>query len=343
MGRINHNLILGVAALGVGLAVRERLRRNRAIFFPGKVVLITGGSRGLGLELARQLADKGAKLALIARDLDELERAKYELQECGAEVFICPCDLTDERDIATAVHAVQDRLGPIDILINNAGIIQVGPLEEMTREDFDDAMKLHFWAPLATMQAVLPAMRARKRGRIVNVASIGGKISVPHLVPYSASKFALVGLSQGMRAELAADGIYVTTACPGLMRTGSHVNAQFKGQHTKEYAWFSIANASPLLSVSVEEAADQIIHAFKYGDPEIIVPVTACMSAFFNGIFPGVVSDVLSLVSRVLPGPGGIGRGHASGENSRSHLTPPMLTGLSDDAAVRNNEIGANA
>ena len=131
-------------------------------------------------------------------------------------------------------------------------MIQVGPLEEMTVEDYEESMKVHFWAPFYLVEAVLPGMRQRQRGRIVNIASIGGKISVPHLLPYSASKFALVGFSEGLRAELAADRIYVTTACPGLMRTGSHVHATFKGQHKKEYTWFSIANASPLLSTSVE-------------------------------------------------------------------------------------------
>ena len=89
-------------------------------------------------------------------------------------------------------------------------------------------------------------MKRRGGGRIINIASIGGKIAVPHLLPYVASKFALVGLSEGLRAELARDRIYVTTVSPGLMRTGSHLNALFKGQHKKEFALFSVANASPL-------------------------------------------------------------------------------------------------
>jgi short-subunit dehydrogenase len=105
-------------------------------------------------------------------------------------------------------------------------------------------MAIHFWAPFYAMQAVLPQMRERGAGRIVNISSIGGKVAVPHLAPYCASKFALVGLSKAMRIELAKDNIFVTTVCPGLMRTGSHVNAVFKGQNEKEFAWFSIGNAS---------------------------------------------------------------------------------------------------
>src|ERR687891_1372920 len=105
------------------------------------------------------------------------------------------------------------------------------------------------------MHAVIPLMKRQSYGRIVNIASIGGKVAVPHLLPYVASKFALVGLSEGMRAELLKDGIYVTTVSPGLMRTGSHLNAFFKGQHKKEYALFSIANALPLFSTSSKRAA----------------------------------------------------------------------------------------
>src|SRR5918912_3423887 len=129
----------------------------------------------------------------------------------------------------------------------------------MTLEDFEQAMAVHFWGPLYATLAVLPQMRARRDGRIVNISSIGGKVSVPHLVPYSASKFALAGLSDGLRAELSKENVIVTTVCPGLMRTGSPRNATFKGKHRDEYAWFSISDALPLTSMSAERAARQII------------------------------------------------------------------------------------
>jgi short-subunit dehydrogenase len=341
MGRLHNNAILGTAALGLALAMRERARQRRAIHFPGKVALISGGSRGLGLEIARQLADKGSKLALIARDLDELERAKEELTQYGGDVFIAPCDVTVRENVEEVVRAVEERFGSIDILINNAGVIQVGPLEEMTLDDYEETMKIHFWAPLTMIQAVLPSMRARQRGRIVNVSSIGGKISVPHLAPYSASKFALVGLSEGMRSELAADRIYVTTACPGLMRTGSHVQAKFKGQHKQEYAWFTIGNASPLLSTSVENAAAEIIRACKYGDAEVVFPLSAKAAAMFHGVFPGLTADLFALVARLLPGPGGIGHERALGKDSQGRLSPSFLTALGDEAVAPNNELPA--
>ena len=161
-----------------------------------------------------------------------------------------PCDVTIREDVDALVREVAERLGPIDVLINNAGIISVGPVETMEIEDFQQAMATNFWGPLYAILAVLPGMRRRGEGRIANIASIGGKISVPHLVPYSASKFALVGLSEGLlRAELAKNGISVITIYPGLMRTGSPRHAIFKGRHRAEYAWFSVSDALPLVSM----------------------------------------------------------------------------------------------
>ena len=191
------------------------------------------------------------------------------------------------------VAAVNNRFGHIDVLVNNAGVIQVGPIEVMTHEDFELAMQAHFWGPLNTILAVLPSMRQRRQGRIVNISSIGGKVSVPHLVPYSASKFALVGLSKGLRAELMKDGIEVTTVCPGLMRTGSPRNADFKGQHRFEYAWFSISDALPLLTVSAENAARQIVHACKRGQAELVISIPAKDRSVVRCIVPW--SDVANV------------------------------------------------
>ncbi len=186
---------LAAAGVGAWLAVRALLRNRRAYDLHGRTVLITGGSRGLGLLLAREFAREGARIALCARDMEELERARKELEQNGAEVFAAPCDLTDRNQVEMWVRAVRDRFGSVDVLVNNAGIIQVGPMEEMLLEDYEAAMQIHFWATVYTTLAVLPEMRQRGSGRIVNITSIGGKISPPHLLPYNASKFAQVGFS----------------------------------------------------------------------------------------------------------------------------------------------------
>ncbi len=340
MSNVNgKGLLLAAAGAGALLAVREVVRRSREYDMRDRVVLITGGSRGLGLVLARELAREGAKLAICARDLEELDRARRDLHGRGATVLTLPCDVSNRAEVEELVREVTSHFGRIDVLINNAGVIEVGPVEVMTLDDYDHAMKTHFWGPLYSILSVLPQMKERGAGRIVNISSIGGKIAVPHLLPYSASKFALVGLSEGMRAELAKDGVVVTTVCPGLMRTGSPRNAIFKGQHRAEYAWFAISDSLPGTSMKAERAARQIISACKRGDAEIILSVPAKLAALFHGVFPGLTADLLGLANRVLPGPGGIGENRALGEESQSAFAPSWLTALSDQAARDNNEI----
>jgi short-subunit dehydrogenase len=200
-------------------------------------------------------------------------------------------------------------------------------------------MDVHFWGPYNTIKAVLPEMKKRGEGRIVNIASIGGKVVVPHLAPYCASKFALVGLSGAMQAELAKDNIYVTTVCPGLMRTGSHVNALFKGQNEWEYALFSLIDATPLTSISAESAARQIVKAAKRGDAGAIISVQAKLAAKMNELFPELTAEVMSLINRLLPGNGGIGKAYATGLESKSSISPSVLTDVIDRASYRNNEL----
>ena len=333
-------LLWAMAGAGALLAARAVIRKVNEYDFNGKTVLITGGSRGLGLVLARELAREGAQLAICARDVEELERARMDLVRRGARVLAYPCDITDRAQVSELVREVRQHFGRIDVLVNNAGIIEVGPMEVMTLEDYEKAMQTHFWGPLYTTLSVLPEMRERGEGRIVNISSIGGKISVPHLLPYSASKFALVGFSEGLRAELKKDGIVVTTVCPGLMRTGSPRNATFKGQHRAEYAWFSISDSLPVSSMNTERAARQIISATKRGDAEIVLSIQAKAAVLFHGIFPGLTADLLGQVNKLLPEPGGIWTASAKGKDSTSEASPSWLTTLSDQAAVRNNEIG---
>jgi short-subunit dehydrogenase len=334
-----NDLIKITAVAGGALLLKSAIDYLREYDLRDKTVLITGGSRGLGLVMAREFARHGARLALCARDEEELERARLDLERFGVEVMVVRCDVRNRQEVNDMVAAVNARFGNVDVLVNNAGVIQVGPLEVMTEEDFEQAMQAHFWAPLNTIMAVLPSMRQRKSGRIVNITSIGGKVAVPHLVPYSASKFALVGLSKGLRAELMKDGISVTTVCPGLMRTGSPRNAEFKGQHRFEYAWFSISDALPLLTVSAENAARQVVHACKRGQAELVISIPAKIAVLFESLFPEAMYQILSVVNQLLPAPGGIGTQKAKGKESTSAWSPSWLTTLNEEAAVRNNEV----
>lgn len=278
-----------------------------------KVALITGGSRGLGLIIAQKLCRAGAKVALIARDADELARAESDLVDRGGEVLTISCDLLEREQIEAAVQETIGRFGTIDILINNAGIIQVGPLEHMMREDFERAMQLHFWAPFDLIRQVVPEMRRRGGGRIVNISSIGGKIAVPHMAPYTASKFALAGFSDALRAELARENILVTTVTPGMMRTGSQIHANFKGNHASEYEWFAASSALPLASISAEHAARKILAACARGKPALIMPIPARALILANALCPNLFGHVMKIVNAYLPS--GVG---PSGDDSRA-------------------------
>ena len=333
---------LGIAigtALGT-LVAAKALRSRRAIDFAGTTVVIFGGSRGLGLAMAREFAAAGAHVVLAARDERELERAAADIEQRGSEVTTISCDITDRGQIERTVGRIVHDRGGIDVLVNNAGIIQVGPLEHMAVSDFEEAMATHFWGPLFTILAALPHMRAGGARRIVNISSVGGKIAVPHLLPYSASKFALTGLSEGLRSELAIQGFAVTTVCPGLMRTGSTYNATFKGQHRREFAWFHVANSIPGLSVAAAHAARRIVDACRHGDPEVILTPGAQLAVLANAISPGATARALTLANWFLPAPSDTvgGRSH-SGWQSVSKYVPSSMTRLSDRATVENNEL----
>lgn len=255
-------LAAGIAAW----AASRLMRRSRAISFEGRVAVISGGSRGLGLLIARLLAADGARLALLARDPEELRRAADDIEQRGHErPFVQPCDIRERLQAEQAIREVAAHFGRIDVLVNDAGMIEVGPLEHMTVNDFETSMGVHFWGPLYLTLAALPHLKKHRGARLVNISSIGGRVAVPHLVPYSAGKFALTGLSDGLRAELAKDGIRVTTVLPWLMRTGSPFNAWFKGQHRAEFAWFTIFDSLPGLTVDGERAARRIVDACRHG------------------------------------------------------------------------------
>src|SRR5437588_4217336 len=277
-----------------------------------KVALITGGSRGLGLEIARQICARGGKVALIARTAEQLTVAKTDLDRFGTEILTLQSDLLETAQIQSAVQQTLQRFRKIDILINNAGIIEIGPIEHMQLKDFDRAMRLHFWAPFILYLLVAPHMRANG-GRIVNISSIGGRIAVPHMAAYSASKFALAGFSDAIRSELARDNILVTTVTPGLMRTGSHVHATFKGDYAAEYKWFDWSRKIPFASISVERAARKILSACRRGKPALIMPWSAYFIIAANALFPNLTGHAMKIVNRGLPP-----RVSQSGNESRS-------------------------
>ncbi len=307
--------------------------------FKGASAIVTGASRGLGLAIAQQLAERGARLVICGRDGERLNRAAWRLRNCGAEVHAVRCDLAEDGAAQKLVAQAAHLYGGLDLLVNNAGIIQVGPFSSMREEDFRQAMEVMYFAPLRLTLASRPLMNRHGDGTIVNITSIGGRLAAPHLLPYVGAKFALAGLSEGLRAELAAEGISVTTVVPGLMRTGSHLGAQFRGKQSREYAWFAAAASLPLLSIDADHAARAVVRAAERRRPEIVLGAAAQIAVRLHGLAPATTTRAASLAARLLdsatgrrPAPGSTDSGAQAARSADSRLLG-ALTALNDRAA----------
>jgi short-subunit dehydrogenase len=290
--------LIGGAVLAGAAAAVAAARRDRDDI-SGEVAVVTGASRGLGLLLARELARQGCLLVICARDEAELERAADDLRARGARVTAVTADVSDPATPQRLVDAAVERYGRLDIIVSNAGIIQVGPVQDAQLSQYETAIAVMALAPVRLALAALPVMRRQGHGRIVTIGSIGGKMSVPHLLPYSTAKFAAVGFSEGLRAELGRGPVTVTTVVPGLMRTGSHLQARFTGQAGKEFTWFSLGASLPLISMDAERAATQIVEAVRGRRAEIILTPAGQLVSRVTGLVPGLTGDVLHTVQQL--------------------------------------------
>jgi NAD(P)-dependent dehydrogenase (short-subunit alcohol dehydrogenase family) len=275
-------------------------RRRPRYEFHHRVVAITGGSRGLGLAMARAFSRQGARVALLARDGAELARAKASLPATAA-VLTVECDVRDPVQARQAVATITAAWGGLDVLVNNAGVILSAPFDETTDDDFAALMNVHLWGTLHMSRAALPYLARRRGARIVNIVSIGGKVGVPHLTAYCASKFAQAGLSAALGEELRASGVRVVTVFPGLMRTGSHLNARFKGNLAAEYRSFALAATLPGISMGAARAARAIVAATRRGQAEAVLPFTVRQAARAAALAPGTVAAAFGAVNRLLP------------------------------------------
>ena len=331
--------VAAASAVVLGGVVSNR-RQPRPL--AGKVVFLTGGSRGFGLALARQLAALQCRIAICARDSDELARAHKSLAAGGREVYSITCDVSDPEAVAAAAESVIAHFGRIDILVNDAGEMMVSPFENLNAEDFERAMAVIFRGTLHTTLAVLPRMKAQGSGIVVNITSIGGKVSVPHLLSYSCAKAATVAFSEGLRSEVRQFGIEVVTVIPGLMRTGSHVNATFKGDQVSEAAWFGAAASFPGLSLDAERAARLVVKAVRMGKKQAVLGVPAHVVLWAEALLPGLTSDVLRLSNSLLP-EGGVPQASRTGRelDKRHGLAYRLLTTLGKRAGQRLNQPGS--
>lgn len=319
-----------------------RPARERSDLAPAPLALVAGASRGLGLLIARELGDRGHRVVICARNADELEGARTELAARGHDVSVAVCDVADAEAVDQLIADTEADRGPIAVLITVAGVIQVGPLDALTREHFTTAVDIMLWGPVNTALAVAPRMRRRGHGRIGIVTSVGGLVSVPHLLPYSTAKFGAVGFASGLGAELAGTGVTVTTIAPGLMRTGSHLQAQFVGNQAAEYAWFATSASLPLVAMNAERAAARIVDGVLAGRSWVVLTWVAKLGDRVQALLPRTTSAALGLAGRVLPGSDHAPTGSTvTGWVARERLSGPAaalvggLTALGSRAAAR--------
>ncbi|GAA1750570.1 SDR family oxidoreductase [Streptomonospora arabica] len=332
--------VAGTAAAAGAAGLAALCRRRGEADIAGCTALVTGGSRGLGLLIARELGRRGCRVLVAARGADALDAAVADLRGEGVDARGLVCDLARDAEVTALAARIRDEYGGVDVLVNNAGVIRVGPAAAMSEDDVAQALDTMFWGPFRLTRALLPGLRER-RGRVVTITSIGGRISVPHLLPYSCAKFAQVALSRGLDAETAGSGVRFTTVVPGLMRTGSHLGIEVTGSPRAEYTWFAAAAGMPVLSMDAERAARAIVAAALRGRRHLVLTPAARAALIADGISPGLVQAALRTTARLLPH--GQSPAVRTGAQARRQTGVFLraLTRLNDRAARRFNQVPA--
>ena len=185
----------------------------------GSRALVTGGGSGLGLAIARGLARAGAEVILNGRNVNKLAQAVRALAEDGVRASVAPFDVTDADRVATSIADIEQRLGPVDILVNNAAMNQRKNLEDFTPDEWRKLMAANLDGPFLVTRALLPAMKARRRGKIINICSLAADLGRPNIVPYATSKGALRMLTRALAVEVASSNIQVNGISPGFFKT----------------------------------------------------------------------------------------------------------------------------
>ncbi|MGB3535381.1 MAG: SDR family oxidoreductase [Microcoleaceae cyanobacterium] len=262
----------------------------------GKTVLITGASQGSGKATALLFARKGYNVVLAARSGDKLEAAAEEVRKLGASALAITTDVTDFQQIENLVQKSLDFYDTIDVLVNNAGICLSGPVEKTTLEDWQNIINTNLWGYVHTIHALLPHFLQRNCGTIVNIGSFGGKMPLPEMTAYCASKYAVTGLTESLRLELAKTNIQVCIVHPGIINSDFLDRAQFRGQDQAETEKRRQQMTQMLQSSIVsqpEDIAKAIWEAVKQKQNDTVVgPAVVATEAY--RLFPGLVQTIIA-------------------------------------------------
>lgn len=272
-------------------------------YFRGKSITVTGASSGIGADVALAFGEQGANVALLARRSAPLEELAARIIKAGGKALALQCDVTDRARVFSAIEQARDAFGGVDVLVNSAGVLIPDPVEQMRPEDLESMMATNLYGAVNAMQAVLPIMRRNRGGNIVNVASLAGRRGVSPLGGYSATKFALVGLTEALRVELFGSGIHVSLVMPGVIDTPMARHAQKDSE--------SLKGLPTMMAMPVRWVTWAVLAAAAFGLTEVDVPPGSAVAEKLASLFPGVTDAILSVGSKILQGASAMASGAA--------------------------------
>lgn len=251
------------------------------------VVIITGASRGIGREAAIACAKKGAKVVLASRDQAKMQALSEEIKSFGGQALVVPTDVSKEADCKSLVEKTLAAYGHIDVLVNNAGFGHYASVENLKNEDLDAIFKTNLYGAIWCIQSVLPHMKSRKRGHIVNVSTIISKRSVPFMSAYCMTKFAMTGMDEALRLELRPFGIGVSLVCPGMTHTDFQTNSGKIGFAPP------ISNES---GMSPKKVGETILHAIENNRRRVYLTLSGKLLVYLQRLCPAIVDEILFLM-----------------------------------------------
>jgi uncharacterized protein len=266
--------------------------RNAALgYFRDRSVVVTGASSGIGCDVALAFGEQGANVTLLARRRLQLEELAQKINKAGGRALALDCDVTDRQRVFWSIDQAREAFGKIDILINSAGLLIAETVEETKPEDLERMMAVNVFGALNAVQAVLPLMRQQKSGNIVNISSLAGRRGVSPLGGYSATKFALVGITEALRVELFNTGVRVSLVMPGVIDT-----PMARGALKHE----SIKGMPAMMAMPARWVTWAVLAAAAFGLTEVDVPPGAAVAEKLASLFPGVTDALISMGSRFL-------------------------------------------
>lgn len=250
--------------------------------FKNKIILITGASSGIGKESAIEFAKLGANIILVARKKDKLEQVANELKKFNVSALVCQCDVSKKDQVKEMSKIVLEKFESIDVLVNNAGFAIYGSVDDLTIDEIESQMETNYFGMVYCIKNFLPSMLKKKSGHIVNVASVAASFGLPGIASYCASKFAMLGFSEGLKHELNNTGVGITVVSPIMVRTNFFEHPSFE----------KMPKFSPV-SLSSKTVAKTILKAANSPRLEIIVPSVVRGAVWAKNTFPYVINPIL--------------------------------------------------